>query len=138
MVTHRRVGHLVVQEVGHVYTLTQLLADQQTLRKAPKPLVTPVVPLKACWLNRTEMSCYFSHLSAVMDRGEFDESLIPGFPPLTTVGTLDICCGYFSHLSAETDRGEFDESLIPGFPPFLGEGTVDICCEQPSRMGRDA
>ena len=67
------------------------LADQQTLRKAPKPLVTPVVPLKACWLNRTEMSCYFSHLSAVTDRGEFDESLIPGFPPLLGVGTVDIC-----------------------------------------------
>ena len=80
------------REVGRVYTLTQLLADQQTLRKAPKPLVTPVVPLKACWLNHTEMSCYFSHLSAVTDRGEFDKSLIPGFPPLTTVGTLDMCC----------------------------------------------
>ena len=80
------------REVGRVYTLTQLLADQQTLRKAPKPLVTPVVPLKACWLNRTEMSCYFSHLSAVTDRGEFDESLIPGFPPILGVGTVDICC----------------------------------------------
>ena len=80
------------REVGCVYTLTQLLADQQTLRKAPKPLVTPVVPLKACWLNRTEMSCYFSHLSAVTDRGEFDESLIPGFPPFLGVGTVDICC----------------------------------------------
>ena len=66
------------------------LADQQTLRKAPKPLVTPVVPLKACWLNRTEMSCYFSHLSAETDRGEFDESLIPRFPPLLGVGTVDI------------------------------------------------
>ena len=70
------------REVGRV--LTQLLADQQTLRKAPKPLVTPVVPLKACWLNRTEMSCYFSHLSAVTDRGEFDESLIP--PTITWCG----------------------------------------------------
>ena len=54
-------------------------------------MVTPVVPLKACWLNRTEMSCYFSHLSAVTDRGEFYESLIPGFPPLLGVGTVDIC-----------------------------------------------
>ena len=80
------------REVGCVYTLTQLLADQQTLRKAPKHLVTPVVPLKACWLNRTEMSCYLSHLSAVTNRGEFDESLIPGFPPLLGVGTVDICC----------------------------------------------
>ena len=72
-------------------------------------MVTPVVPLKACWLNRTEMSCYFSHLSAVTDRGEFDESLIPGFPPLLGVGTVDIC-----------------KTLIPGFPPLLGVGTVDI------------
>ena len=38
----------------------------------------------------TEMSCYFSHLSAETDRGEFDESLIPGFPPLVGVGTLDM------------------------------------------------
>ena len=68
-----------------------------------------MVPLKACWLNRTEMSCYFSHLSAVTDRGEFDESLIPGFPPLPGVGTVDIY-----------------ETLIPGFPPLLGVGTVDI------------
>ena len=66
------------------------LADQQTLRKAPKPLVTPVVPLKACWLNHTEMSCYFSHLSAETDRGEFVETSIPGFPPLLGVGTVDV------------------------------------------------
>ena len=77
-----------------------------------------MVPLKACWLNRTEMSCYFSHLSAVTDRGEFDESLIPGFPPLLGVGTVDIY-----------------ETLIPGFPPLLGVGTVDICCEQPTGKG---
>ena len=68
------------------------LADQQTLRKAPKPLVTPVVPLKACWLNHTEMSCYFSYLSAVTDRGEVNEFLIPGFPPILGVGIVDICC----------------------------------------------
>ena len=79
-----------------------------------------MVPLKACWLNRTEMSCYFSHLSAVTDRGEFDESSIPGFPPLLGVGTVDIC-----------------KTLIPGFPPILGVGTVDICCEQPTRKGRN-
>ena len=66
------------------------------------------------------MSCYFSHLSAVTDRGEFDESLIPGFPPLLGVGTVDIC-----------------ETLIPGFPPILEVGTVDICCEQPTGKGRN-
>ena len=54
------------------------------------------------------------------DRGEFDESLIPGFPPLLGVGTVDIC-----------------ETLIPGFPPLLGVGTVDICCEQPARKDRN-
>ena len=54
------------------------------------------------------------------DRGEFDESLIPGFPPLLGVGTVDIC-----------------ETLIPGFPPILGVGTVDICCEQPTGKGRN-
>ena len=54
------------------------------------------------------------------DRGEFDESLIPGFPPLLGVGTVDIC-----------------ETLIPGFPPSLGVGTVDICCEQPTGKGRN-
>ena len=56
------------------------------------------------------MSCYFSHLSAVTDRGEFVEFLIPGFPPILAVGTVDIC-----------------KTLIPGFPPILGVGTVDIC-----------
>ena len=66
------------------------------------------------------MSCYFSHLSAEIDRGEFDESLIPGLPPLLGVGTGDIC-----------------ETLIPGFPPLLGVGTVDICCEQPTRKDRN-
>ena len=80
------------------------LADQQTLRKAPKPLVTPVVPLKACWLNHTEMSCYFSHLSAVTDRGEFDESLIPGFPPLFGVGTVHICCGQPTGMGRNVQR----------------------------------
>ena len=83
-------------------------------------MVTPVVPLKAYWLNRTEMSCYFSHLSAETDRGEFDESLIPGFPPVLGVGTVDIC-----------------ETLTPGFPPLIGVGTVDICCEQPTEKGRN-
>ena len=130
------------REVGHVYTLTQLLADQQTLRKAPKSLVTPVVPLKAYWLNRTEMSCYFSHLSAVTDRGEFDESLIPGFPPLLGVGTVDICYetlipGFPPLLGVGTVDICY-ESLIPGFPPLLGVGTVDICCEQPTGMGSNA
>ena len=121
MVTPERVGHLAVQGGRScLHTDCSYLADQKTLRKAPKPLVTPVVPLKACWLNRTEMSCYFSHLSAVTDRGEFDESLIPGFPPLLGVGTVDIY-----------------ETLIPGFPPLLGVGTVDICCEQPTGKGRN-
>ena len=54
------------------------------------------------------------------DRGEFDESLIPGFPPILGVGTVDIC-----------------ETLIPGFPPLLGVGTVDICCEQPTGKDRN-
>ena len=54
------------------------------------------------------------------DRGEIDKSLIPGFPPLLGVGTVDIC-----------------ETLIPGFPPLLGVGTVDICCEQPTGKDRN-
>ena len=87
------------------------LADQQTLRKAPKPLVIPVVLLKACWLNRTEMSCYFSHLSAVTDRGEFNESLIPGFPPLLGVGTVDICC------EQPTGKGEMSRGCL--FPDSI-------------------
>ena len=66
------------------------------------------------------MSCYFSHLSAETDRGEFDESLIPGFPPLFGVGTVDTY-----------------ETLTPGFPPLLDVGTVDICCEQPTEKGRN-
>ena len=54
------------------------------------------------------------------DRGEFNKSLIPGFPPLFGVGTVDIC-----------------KTLIPGFRPLLGVGTVDICCEQPAQKDRN-
>ena len=74
--------------------------------------MTPAVPLKACWLNRTEMSCYFSHLSAVTGRGEFDESLIPGFPPLLPVGTVHICCEQPTR-SAEMPKGCLFPDLIP-------------------------
>ena len=98
-----------------------------------------MVPLKACWLNHTEMSCYFSHLSAVTDRGEFDESLIPGFPPLLGVGTVDICETLIPGFPPLLGVGTVDicETLIPGFPPLLGVGTVDICCEQPTGKGRN-
>ena len=102
-------------------------------------MVTPVVPLKACWLNRTEMSCYFSHLSAVTDRGEFDKTLIPGFPPLLGVGTVDIYETLIPGFPPLLGVGTVDiyKTLIPGFPPLLGVGTVDICCEQPTRKGRN-
>ena len=102
-------------------------------------MVTPVVPLKACWLNRTEMSCYFSQLSAVTDRGEIDESLIPGFPPLLGAGTVDICETLIPGFPPLLGVGTVDicETLIPGFPPLLGVGTVDICCEQPTLKDRD-
>ena len=116
-----------------------------------------MVPLKACWLNRTEMSCYFSHLSAVTDRGEFDESLIPGFPPLLGVGTVtytkldsrvptilgvgtvDIYKTLIPGFPPLLGVGTVDiyKTLIPGFPPLLGVGTVDICCEQPTGKGRN-
>ena len=120
MVTPKRVDHLAVQGGRScLHTDTAIQLTSRLLERHQKPLVTPVVPLKACWLNRTEMSCYFSHLSAVTDRGEFDETLIPGFPPLLGVGTVDIY-----------------ETLIPGFPPLLGVGTVDICCEQPTGKGK--
>ena len=120
--------------------------------------MTPVVPLKACWLNHTEMSCYLSHLSAETDRGEFDESLIPGFPPLLGVGTVDICETLIPGFPPLLGVGTVDicetlipgfppllgvgtvdicETLIPGFPPLLGVGTVDICCEQPTGKGRN-
>ena len=75
----------------------------------------PVVPLKACWLNCTEMSCYFLHLSAVTDRGEIAESLIPGFPPLLGVGTVDICC------EQPTGKGRNVQRLpVPRFHPKQG------------------
>ena len=85
------------------------------------------------------MSCYFSHLSAVTDRGEFDESSIPGFPPLLGVGTVDIYETLIPGFPPLLGVGTVDiyETLIPGFPPLLGVGTVDICCEQPTRKGRN-
>ena len=116
MVTPKRVGHLAVQggrSCLHTDTATQLTS--RLLERHQKPLVTPVVPLKACWLNRTEMSCYFSHLSAVTDRGEFDETLIPGFPPLLGVGTVDICC------EQPIGRGRNVQRLpVPRFHPKQG------------------
>ena len=91
MVTPKRVGHLAVQGGRScLHTDTAIQLTSRLLERHKKPLVTPVVPLKACWMNRTEMSCYFSHLSAVTGRGEFDESLIPGFPPLHPVETLEL------------------------------------------------
>ena len=85
------------------------------------------------------MSCYFSHLSAETDRGEFDESLIPGFPPLLGVGTVDICETLIPGFPPLRGVGTVDtrETLIPGFPPLLGVGTVDICCEQPTGKDRN-
>ena len=61
------------------------------------------------------MSCYFSHLSAETDRGEFDESLIPGFPPLLGVGTVDICC------EQPSGKGRNVQRLpVPSFHPKQG------------------
>ena len=112
MATPKRVGHLAVQggrSCLHTDTAIQLTSR---LLEGTKTLGDPVVPLKACWLNRTEMSCYFSHLSAVTDRGEFDETLIPGFPPLLGVGTVDICCEQ-SIGKAEMSRGCLFPDSIP-------------------------
>ena len=73
------------------------------------------------------------------DRGEFDESLIPGFPPLLGVGTVDIDESLIPGFPPLLGVGTVDicETLTPGFPPLLGVGTVDICCEQPTEKGRN-
>ena len=90
------------------------------------------------------------------DRGEFDESLIPGFPPLLGVGTVDIYKTLIPGFPPLLGVGTVDiyKTLIPGFPPLLGVGTVDIyktlipgfpplldsghiCCEQPTGKGRN-
>ena len=62
------------------------------------------------------------------DRGEFDESSIPGFPPLLGVGTVDIYETLIPGFPPLLGVGTVDiyETLIPGFPPLLGVGTVDI------------
>ena len=89
MEVHKGVTHLVVQggrsclHTGTAIWLTSTLRDT-------KSLVIPVVPLKACWLNHTEMSCYISHLSALTGRGELKESLKLGFLPLHPVETLEL------------------------------------------------
>ena len=49
-----------------------------------------VVPLKVCWLNHTEMSCYFSHLLAETGSCDFKESLNSGFPLLHSVEALKL------------------------------------------------
>ena len=40
------------------------------------------------------------------DRGEINESLIPGFPPLLGVGTVDICC-------EQPTRKDRDDQRLP-------------------------
>ena len=65
---------------------------------------TLTVPLKACWLNHTEMSCCFSHLSALTDRGEIKEPLTPRF--LTTSSSGDTGSAVSSRpKSAEMPKG---------------------------------
>ena len=73
------------------------------------------------------------------DRGEFDESLIPGFPTLLGVGTVDTYETLIPGFPPLLGVGTVDicETLTPGFPPLLGVGTVDICCEQPTEKGRN-
>ena len=70
-----------------------------------------MVPLKACWLNHTEMSCYFSHLSVVTGRGELKESLKLGFLLLHPVET-QIAVSSLPH-SAEMPKGCLFPDLIP-------------------------
>ena len=59
------------------------------------------------------MSCYLSHLSAMTDRGEFDESLIPGFPPFLGVGTVDTCCEQPTGMGRRCLVGCLFPDLIP-------------------------
>ena len=72
-----------------------------------------MVPLKACWLNRTEMSCYFSHLSAVADRGEFDESSDSKVPTITWCGGQWIFAVSSLPERAEMSRGCLFPDSIP-------------------------
>ena len=71
-----------------------------------------MVPLKACWLSHTEMSCYFSHLSTETDRGELEESLKLGFLPLHPVETLELAVSSLPQ-SAEMLKGCLFPDLIP-------------------------
>ena len=65
-------GRLCLHTDPAIQLISRLLERHQTL-------VIPVLPLKAFWLNHTEMSCYFSHLSELSGRGETIESLKLGF-----------------------------------------------------------
>ena len=87
---HQGVTHLVVQGGRScLHTDTAIRLTSRLLGRH-QILGVPVVPLKACLLNHTEMSCYFSHLSVVTGRGELEESLKLGFLPLHPVETLEL------------------------------------------------
>ena len=70
-----------------------------------------MVPLKACWLNHTEMSYYFSHLSALTGRGEFEESL-KWVLTTSSSGDTGLAVSNLSE-SAEMPKGCLFPDLIP-------------------------
>ena len=76
-------GRLCLYTDPAIQLNSRLLERHQTL-------VIPVAPLKAFWLNCTNMSCYFSHLSESWDSCELRESLDSGFLPLHPVETLEL------------------------------------------------
>ena len=69
MEAHKGVTHLVVQGGRScLHTDTAIWLTSRLLERH-QILDDPYGPLKAYWLNHTEMSCYFSHLSALTVSG---------------------------------------------------------------------
>ena len=73
-------------------------------------LVIPVVPLKAFWLNCTEMSCYFSHLSE--SSGSWIWRILK-FRVLTSSSTGNTGTAVSSPPSAKMPKGCLFPDLIP-------------------------
>ena len=88
MEAHKGVTHLVVQGGRScLHTDTAIWLTSRLLERH-QILGDPCGTTEGLLAEHTEMFCYFSHLSAVTDRDEFEESLKLGFLLLQPVETL--------------------------------------------------
>ena len=76
-------GRLCLHTDAAIWLISRLLERHQDLGD-------PCGATEGLLAEHIEMSCYFSHLSALSGRGEFKESLKSGFLLLHPVETLEL------------------------------------------------